>query len=106
MTRILLVEKRYDSVELKPLVTAKWIEIPDGEEELFLAKQLKEKNSIFSEYKESLDINLNANTGFEDKPKSKQKLSSDDIVAIFSVVAFVIAIPIAVFLYRLKNHIG
>ena len=40
MMKILLVEKRYDKNEEKPLVTAQWIEIPDGEEEIFLKKQL------------------------------------------------------------------
>jgi hypothetical protein len=40
MAKILLVEKRYDGTEESPSVTAQWIEIPDGKEELFLAEQL------------------------------------------------------------------
>jgi hypothetical protein len=46
MAKILLVEKRYDGTEEEPSLTARWIEVPDGEEELFLVEQLKNVSSI------------------------------------------------------------
>ena len=89
MTKILLVEKRYHGAEENPLVTAKWIEIPDGEEGLFLEKQL-----CYIDETKPLQLEKINN-------RSKQKLSSEDIVTIFTYVALAIAVPFAYFIYHL-----
>jgi hypothetical protein len=89
MTKILLVEKRYNRAEANPSVTAKWIEIPEGEEGLFLAEQLSYVDEI-----EPLQLQ-------EMNHKAKKSLSSEDIVTIFTYGAFIVAVPFAYFIYHL-----
>lgn len=89
MTKILLVEKRYARAGESPSVTAKWVEIPDGEEALFLEKQL----SCIDEIK-SLQLE-------EVNRKPKQKLLPEDIMTIFNYAALPVAILIAYFIYHL-----
>jgi hypothetical protein len=75
MTKILLVEKRYDGTEENPSVTAKWIEVPDGEEELFLAKQIEGNVDIFSKKDYfSIGLNNNISSGIEVKSSFLTKL--------------------------------
>jgi hypothetical protein len=104
MTKILLVEKRYDGSEANPSVTAKWIEIPEGEEGMFLEKQLSIIDDSFTGTENH--SNLITKTTSKTSSKSRNKLSVDDILAIISIVTFVIGFSIAVFVYRLKYHIG
>jgi hypothetical protein len=108
MTKILFVEKRYNSDGANPLVSAKWIELPDGGEEAFIAKHLtdaKKDNSVEEgEEINILEIEQKLVLSPETQTTPKRKLTPDDIVAIFSVIAFTIAVPTALFLRSLKFH--
>lgn len=56
MTKILLIEKRYDGAEKTPSVTAKWVDLPDGGEDLFLIEQLKDINKVEELDEEEIEV--------------------------------------------------
>jgi hypothetical protein len=92
MTKILLVEKTYSNNGENPLVTAKWIELPDGEEELFMMQQVSNTtNSSFLEEKndKSLDSVHNVQeTEVLDEKKNRYLLAC---LAVF-VAIFLLAV--------------
>jgi hypothetical protein len=95
MAKILLVEKRYDGSEENPSVTAQWIEIPDGEEDLFLEHHLRNMTcvSILKNDKNEVLNEKTADTRF-----------ADAIVKLSTPISIIIVIAITLFMCLNQNR--
>jgi hypothetical protein len=98
MTKILLVERRYDVINKGLSITAEWINVPDGEEHLFLKKHLddaKENATLINEESKP-KMDLESKTVIDFKPK--HKFSTEDIITIVGLITIAIGFAGAVFL--------
>lgn len=112
MTKILLIEKRYDGTQNSPSVTAKWIEVPNGEEGNFLIEQIysiEESSILKKEEAVNLKIENSDQESWLDsksnsKYESKRKLSTENIETIIGLAILIMAFGTAVFLNYLITH--
>jgi hypothetical protein len=112
MTKILLVEKRYDENKNSPLVTANWIEVPDGEEELFLAEQLAVVNEKLLPEKQNVKFIETENKNIvilkiEDELVTQQEaLAQKRLILILNLFSFGIVIVAATLVFAGLSYYG